>query len=101
MPIPEQYPPENCEMLRPISVLYNFNKIMEEIISEMVITDIKPNLDPKQFGNQKHLSIQHYLVRLLHRVLSTIDNNSRGEINAALYLFVDWKQAFSRQDHTL
>ena len=74
---------------------------MEEIISEMVIADMKPNLDPKQFGNQKNLGIQHYLVRLLHRVLSSIDNNSRGEINAVLCLFVDWRQAFSRQDHTL
>lgn len=100
-PIPKEYPPETCELLRPISGLLNFDKIIEEIISEMVISDMKPNIDPKQFGNQKNLGIEHYLVRLLHRILSSTDNNSRGEVNAVLCLFVDWKQAFSRQCHTL
>ena len=74
---------------------------MEKIISEMVISDMKPKLDPKQFGDQKHLGIQHYLVRLVHRILSNIDNNKKGDIKAVLCLFVDWKQAFSRQCHTL
>ena len=67
----------------------------------MVMSDMKPKFDPKQFGNQKHLGIQHYLVRLIHRILSNIDNNKKGEIRAVLCLFVDWKQAFSRQCHTL
>ena len=100
-PIPKQYPPESMEMLRPISNLPNLNKIMEKIICEMVISDMKKSLDPSQYGNQKHLSIQHYLVRLLHRIVSNIDKNCKGEINAALCMFIDWKQAYSRQCHTL
>ena len=74
---------------------------MEKIISEMVITDMQDNLDPSQFGNQKDLSIQHYLVRLLHRIISQVDRNSRGEVNAVICMFIDWKQAYSRQCHTL
>ena len=58
-------------------------------------------MDPSQFGNQKHLSTQHYLIRLLHRVLTATDNNSRGEINAVFCLMIDWRQAFSRQCHSL
>ena len=100
-PAPKQYPPENCEMLRPIANLFNIDQIMEKIIAEMVIADMKAKLDPKQFGNQKNLGIQHYLVRLLQRILSSVDNNKNGEITAVLCLFVDWKQAFSRQCHTL
>merc|ERR1712208_259843 len=100
-PIPKQYPPESMEMLRPISNLPNLNKIMEKIICEMVISDMKKSLDPSQYGNQKHLSIQHYLVRLLHRIVSNIYKNCKGEINAALCMFIDWKQAYSRQCHTL
>jgi hypothetical protein len=46
-------------------------------------------------------SIQHYLVRLLHRILTSVDRNSKGEVNAVLCMFVDWKQAYSRQCHTL
>ena len=101
IPTPKQFPPESREMLRPIANLCNLKKIMEKIISEMVISDMKDALDPTQYGNQKNISIQHYLVRLLHRVISSVDRNSKGEINAVLCMFVDWKQAYSRQCHTL
>ena len=74
---------------------------METIISEIVIADMKKQLDPSQYGNQKHTSIQHYLVRLLHRILTNVDKNSKGEVNAVLCMFIDWKQAYSRQCHTL
>ena len=100
-PTPKQFPPETAEMLRPIANLCNLNKIMEKIVSEMVICDMSDKLDPSQYGNQKHTSIQHYLVRLLHRVLTSVDRNSKGEVNAVLCMFVDWKQAYSRQCHTL
>ena len=62
---------------------------------------MQDKLDPTQYGNQKHKSIQHYLVRLLNRVLTNVDRNSKGEVNAVLCMFVDWKQAYSRQCHTL
>ena len=91
----------SMELLRPIANLCNLNKIMEKIISELVIADMSEKLDPSQFGNQKHISIQHYLVRLLNRILSNVDKNSKGEVNAVLCMFVDWKQAYSRQCHTL
>ena len=100
-PTPKQTPPETREMLRPIANLCNLNKIMEKIVSEMVISDMKATLDPSQYGNQKDISIQHYLVRFLNRVISNLDKNSKGEINAVLCMFVDWKQAYSRQCHTL
>ena len=88
-------------MLRPIANLVNLNKIMEKIITEMIVSDMSSSLDPSQYGNQKNISIQHYLVRLLNRIVSSIDRNSKGEVNAVLCMFVDWKQAYSRQCHTL
>ena len=88
-------------MLRPIANVLNFNKIMEKIVAEMVISDMKDKLDPSQYGNQRHTSIQHYLVRLLHRVLTNVDRNTKGEVKAVLCMFIDWKQAYSRQCHTL
>ena len=74
---------------------------MEKIVSEMIISDMKDSIDPAQYGNQKNLSIQHYLVRLLHRIITNLDRNCKGEVNAVLCMFVDWKQAYSRQCHTL
>jgi hypothetical protein len=45
----------------------------------------------------KGLSIQHYLVKFLDRVLQTIDSNSKKDACAILATLVDWKQAFPRQ----
>ena len=50
------------EQLRPISGLKVFNKITENISSDIMIKDMKDKIDPSQFGNQKGLSTQHYLV---------------------------------------
>ena len=96
-PIPKRYPPETIDQLRPIANLMNLNKIQERAIADMVISDMERNLDPSQYGNRKNTSIQHYLVKLIHRILAAVDKNSKKEINAVLCSFVDWRQAYSRQ----
>ena len=58
---------------------------------------MKNNLDPTQFSNQKGLSTQHYLVQLLHRILTAVDKNTKNEAIAVIATLVDWKEAFSRQ----
>ena len=62
---------------------------------------MKENLDKSQFGNQKKISIQHYLVQFVNEILMNLDNNSKGDIFAAIAAFIDWKQAFNRQDPKL
>ena len=58
---------------------------------------MKAKLDPSQYANQKQRGIQHYLVKMLNRILVALDSNSKGEVKAALATFVDWKQAFPHQ----
>ena len=94
-PIPKEHPVITMEMLGLISSLLSFNKVQEMLIVEMVVSDLILNLDPTQYGNRKRTSNSHYLVRLLHRILFERDRNSKGEINTALCLFIDWKQAYS------
>ena len=100
-PIPKEYPVINIDMLRPISALLSFNKVQEMAICEMIASDMAKQLDPTQYGNRKLTGIQHYLVRMVHRILSETDGNSRGQIKAVLATFIDWKQAYSRQSHIL
>ena len=100
-PIPKEYPVLKIDMLRPISALWSFNKVQEMAICEMIASDMQAKLDPTQHGNRKRTGIQHYLLRLIHRILSETDKNSRGEISAVLCTFIDWKQAYSRQSHIL
>ena len=63
----------------------------------MMIKDMKKQIDPSQYANQEGLSINHYLVKVLDKVLKTVDSNSKKECVAVLATLVDWKQAFPRQ----
>ena len=58
---------------------------------------MEAKLDPSQFGNQKGVSIQHYLIQMIHRILSVLDNNSKGDIFAVVANLIDWNSAFPRQ----
>ena len=63
----------------------------------MMIEDMRKNLDPSQYANQKGLSIQHYLIKIIDKILVSVDKNSKSESCAVLATLVDWKQAFPRQ----
>ena len=66
-----------------------------------MLEDMKDKLDKFQYGNRKGVSIQHYLVMFIDKFLVNLDNNAKGDVFAALATFVDWKQAFNRQDPKL
>ena len=93
-PVPKVFPPKDIDQLRNISGLLNLDKIAEKIISKMMISDMKINLDPAQYANQKGLSIQHYLVKMIDRILKAVDRGSKSESVAVLATLVDWKQPF-------
>ena len=61
------------------------------------LSDMKRKLDPSQYANQPGLSIQHYLVKFINRILESLDKSSKKESCAVLATLVDWKQAFPRQ----
>ena len=96
-PVPKKYPPRSTSEIRNISGLINFDKITETLLAEMMISDMKPTMDPSQYGNQKGVSIQHYLINMLQYILTALDNNSRGETFAVIASMIDWNNAFPRQ----
>ena len=96
-PVPKQYPPQKTSEMRNISGLLTFDKIMETLLADLMISDMKPKMDPKQYGNQKGISIQHYLIEMIHRILTTLDNNSKSETFAIVASLIDWDNAFPRQ----
>ena len=96
-PVPKVHPPQSTSQLRNISGLLTFDKIFEKLISQLIISDMEEKLDPAQFGNQKGVSIQHYLIQMLHRILSVLDNNSKGDTFAVIASLIDWNNAFPRQ----
>ena len=58
---------------------------------------MKMKLDPSQYANQKGLSIKHYFIKLIDKILQSLDKNSKNEAVAVLATLVNWKQAFPRQ----
>ena len=63
----------------------------------MVIEDIKTNLENCQYGNQKGVSINHYLVNWIDKILKTLDKNNLEESYALVLNLYYWKKAFDMQ----
>ena len=57
----------------------------------------KKNADKTQFGGRKKLSMQHFLVRLVHRILSALDTINKHEVYGVVMQLVDWSQVFDKQ----
>ena len=99
--MPKVFPPTKVEELRKISGNKSFSKKFEAILSDPIIEDISPSIDVAQYGNQKGLSIQHYLVQMVNKILTILDTNNEKEKYAVLAQLIDWKKAFDMQDPKL
>ena len=67
------------------------------MFSELMISDMKLKMDPKQYGNQKGLSVQHYLIDMIHRILTALDSHKENESFAVIASLIDWNNAFPHQ----
>ena len=74
---------------------------MEKIIVEYLVEDMRAKLDLCQYANQANQSINHYLIKLVDKVLSVLDGSTKGEHTAVIATLVDWSKDFDRQDPTL
>ena len=98
-PAAKVYPPTSMSEYRPISGMLSFAKVTDKIISSYIITDMTK--DKRQYGNEKGVSVNHYLIKMLHKILSSVDKNSAIEENAVILSMIDASQAFERQSHNL
>ena len=99
-PVAKRFPTKKLKDMRDITTLCTFNKAEEKIISEIIMSDIDQNMDPSQYANQAGISLQHYLVHMIHKILLDTKNGFT-EATAVLATMIDWKQAFPRQDPKL
>ena len=83
--------------LRKICGLANLNKVMEKVVIKYLVKDMTTKLDVCQFANQPNISINHYLIQMVDRFLSVLDEKTKGEHTAVLATLVDWSSAFDRQ----
>ena len=71
-------------------------KIFDKLLSEFIISDMAPTRDSAQYGNEKKISIQHYIIKMLHRILTTVDKNTKRESFAVIIGLIDWSKASDR-----
>ena len=96
-PVPKSYPTLTMNDFRKIAGLKNFSKVSEKIISKWLISDMSESRDRSQYGNEKGISVNHYLVKMIHEILTCVDRNTANQKFAVICTMIDWKQAFDRQ----
>ena len=96
-PVPKAYPPQTTRELRKISGTPNFSRIFEKFLAETMIEDMKPTRDKAQYRNSIGVSTQHYLIKMIDRILTVLDKRNPKETNAVIAQLIDWSQAFDRQ----
>lgn len=67
--------------LRPLSLTADLGKILEGYVAELVLADIRPNLDKFQYGNIKGKSASHCLVMVENSVLKGLDEQPKNSTN--------------------
>ena len=96
-PVTKSYPTQSTKQLRKISGTKNCSKIFELFLSEIMTEDMEISRDRSQYGNSKGLSTEHYLINMIHRIMSVLEKNNQKEKYAVIVQLVDWAQAFDRQ----
>ena len=75
-PVAKVFPPKLLKNLRSISGLVTMDKISESLIAKLMVADMKEHIDKAQYGNQKGLSIQDYLVNMIDKIFTDSHYNS-------------------------
>ena len=97
-PVPKVPEPEVIKDVRKIACTSDYNKLFEGFLKDILIQDVMPNIDVKQYGGKKKTGTEHMIVALMDRVLTLLDSNNTK--SAVLMAAADWAAAFDRGDPT-
>ena len=57
----------------------NFSKITDKILAEFIIQDMERTRDKAQYGNLKGVSIQHYIIKMMNKILTSLEGGKKAE----------------------
>ena len=75
-----------------------FSKWLESLMGGWLLPIVEPFLDPGQCGGLNKSSINHYLIKLLDFIHSTVDKNTP---HAVVLATLDLIKVYNRGDSTL
>ena len=91
--IPKCSRPKEMNHLRNLSCTPLFSKVMESFLLKELKSKI--SLNCSQFGGQKGISIDHFLIETWDRILRALEDGRA----AATLASIDFEKAFNRVDH--
>ena len=95
-PVAKKPIPTSPGDLRPLSLTPTFSKVLEQFIVPLIMADIRPSIDSRQYGNMRGASTSHYMIRLIHELLLQLDNTDK----IFSVVMHDFKKGFDLIDHT-
>ena len=75
-PVPKVKEPETMKDVRKIACTSDFNKLFQGYLKDILIEDVRPNIDCQQYGGRKKIGTEHMVVAMIYRVLSLLDKPS-------------------------
>ena len=93
--IPKVPNPTSLSECRNISCTSAFSKIFEGQVLLKLRGELTP--DPNQYGGKPKCGVEHMLVDLWEKILSSLEGGS----NAAILLGIDYERAFNRMEHAV
>ena len=86
---------QNEDDVRTISKTNFLSKLLENLLGDWLLPIVEPFLDPGQCGGLNRSSINHYLIKLLDFIHTTIDQRAP---HAVVLAALDLSKAFNRGD---
>ena len=80
--------PSSLSELRKINATLDYSKCFQSFVKSLIVEDVYPNIDKRQFGDRKGTGCEHIVVYFVDRVLQLLDsaNGSAAVIAASC----DW-----------
>ena len=93
-PIPKKTTPLLTKDYRPIAITSYYSKVLELIVRDDILHDVGPNMHIQQYGGQKLVSCDTYLLGLYEDLYKAKDE---GQIS--LVICLDYSAAFNSLNH--
>ena len=97
LPLKKVPMPQSEDDLRGIGLTNWISKQLERVVLNWIWPFIRPHIDPDQMGGVPGCSIEHYIVKMLHFILTSMDGNPK---TAVLAVPIDYSKAFNRMSHS-
>ena len=97
LPLKKVPTPQNEDDIRGIGLTMWVSKQLERLVLKWIWPYIYPHIDPDQMGGMPGCSVEHYIIKIMHFILSSMDGNSDAAVMAVP---VDYSKAFNRMLHS-